>query len=90
MINKYTKKQLEELYMCSISSDSGFDSSTKYLVALGNPINEDGDVLFEYADGWTIAELHDNIRKRIKHELLRELFEDVRIEGKKGIINEND
>lgn len=83
MNQKYTKKQLEELYMCSISSDSGFDSSTKYLVALGNPINDNGDMLFEYADGWTLAELHDNIRKRIKHEL----FEDIKIEGKRGVNN---
>ena len=88
MINKYTKKQLEELYICSISSDSGFDSSAKYQVALGNPINEDGDMLFEYADGWTLDELHDNIRKRIKYEILSKLFEDIKIEGERGIINE--
>jgi len=84
----YTKKQLEELYMCSIHSDNGFDSSAKYLVALGNPINENGDVLFEYADGWTLANLHNNIRKRIKHELLSDLFEDIKIEGKRGVLNE--
>ena len=89
MNNKYTKKQLEELYMCSIDSDSGFDNPSKYLVALGNPINENGDVLFEYADGWTLSELHDNIRKRIKYELLSELFEDIKIEGKKGYLDEN-
>ena len=88
MNNKYTKKQLEELYICSISLDSGFDSSTKYLVALGNPINKDGDVLFEYADEWTLSELHDNIRKRIKYELLSKLFEDIKIEGKRGVVNE--
>ena len=89
MINKYTKKQLEELYMCSINTDSGFDNPSKYLVALGNPINENGDVLFEYADGWTLAELHDNIRKRIKYEVLSKLFEDIEIEGKKGCVYEN-
>ena len=89
MNQKYTKKQLEELYICSIHSDSGFDSSIKYLVALGNPINENGDMLFEYADGWTLTELHDNIRKRIKYELLSELFENIKIEGKRGIIDEN-
>jgi len=88
MNQKYTKKQLEELYVCSIHSDSGFDSSTKYLVALGNPINDNGDVLFEYADGWTLAELHDNIRKRIKHERLSEMFEDIKTEGKRGVVNE--
>lgn len=89
MINKYTKKQLEELYVCSINTDSGFDNPSKYLVALGNPINENGDVLFEYADGWTIAELHNNIRNRIKYELLSKIFEDIKIYGKKGYANEN-
>ena len=78
----YTKKQLEELYMCSINKDSGFDNPHTYYIAIGNPINENGDVLFEYADGWTLSELHDNIRKRIKYDTLSELFEDIKIEGK--------
>lgn len=33
MKNKYSKKQLEELYNCEIFKDTGFDSCTKFWVA---------------------------------------------------------
>ena len=89
MNQKYTKKQLEELYMCSISKDNGFDNPHTYLVALGIPINLNDDVLFDYADGWTLSELHDNIRMRIKHESLDYLFNiESKIDGKRGKLDE--
>ena len=36
MENKYSKKQLEELYNCEIFKDTGFDSCTKFWVAQDN------------------------------------------------------
>ena len=42
MKNKYSKKQLEELYNCEIFKDTGFDSCTKFWVAQGLPFTEDG------------------------------------------------
>ena len=35
MKNKYSKKQLEELYNCTIFKDTGFDSDLKFWVAHG-------------------------------------------------------
>ena len=53
MQNKYSKKQLEELYNCEIFKDSGFDNSHLFWTAHGLPLTEDGeDILFTYADGW--------------------------------------
>lgn len=70
MENKYSKKQLEELYNCEIFKDTGFDSCTKFWVAQGLPFTEDGeDILFTYADGWDLNELHENIRKEIRKKL---------------------
>ena len=43
MENKYSRKQLEELYNCSISKDSGFDDDHLFWVAQGLPITEDGE-----------------------------------------------
>lgn len=52
MKNKYTKKQLEELYNCIIFKDTGFDSDLKFWVAQGLPFTENGeDSLFTCADG---------------------------------------
>ena len=66
MKEHYTKKQLEELYNCEIFRDFGFDNSHLFWVANGLPLTEDGDDdLFDYADGWTLDELHENIRKAI-------------------------
>lgn len=70
MKNKYSKKQLEELYNCEIFKDTGFDSCTKFWVAQGLPFTEDGeDILFTYADGWDLNELHENIREEIRKKL---------------------
>lgn len=69
--NKYSKKQLEELYNCDIFKDSGFDDSHLFWVAQGLPFTEDGeDNLFEYADGWDLDELHENIREAIREHCI--------------------
>lgn len=71
MEQKYSKKQLEELYNCTIFKDTGFDSSSQFWTAHGNPVDKDGDiVLFTYADGWDLKELHENIRKAIMNETI--------------------
>ncbi len=67
MQNKFSKKQLKELYNCEIFKDSGFDNSHLFWVAHGLPLTEDGeDHLFTYADGWDLDDLHENIRKAIR------------------------
>lgn len=71
MKNKYTKKQLEELYNCEIFKDTGYDSDLKYWVAQGLPFTENGeDSLFTYADGWNLDELHENIREEIRKSVI--------------------
>lgn len=72
MENKYSKKQLEELYNCEIDKDFGFDDSHLFYVALGYELTKDGDdALFDYADGWTLDELHENIREKIYENIMR-------------------
>lgn len=72
MKNKYSKKQLEELYNCTIFKvDTSFDSDLKFWVAQGLPFTEDGeDILFTYADGWDLNELHENIREEIRKSVI--------------------
>ena len=72
MENKYSKKQLEELYNCQIFKDNGFDDSHLFWTVHGLPIDskDDNTILFEYADGWDLNELHENIRERILEESL--------------------
>lgn len=71
MKNKYSKKQLEELYNCEIFKDSGFDDNHLFWVAQGQSYTEDGDdYLFIYADGWDLDELHENIRKAIRENCI--------------------
>lgn len=71
MENKYSKKQLEELYNCDIFKDFGFDDSHLFLVAQGLPLTENGDdCLFIYADGWNLNELHENIRNAILEQCI--------------------
>ena len=68
MQNKYSKKQLEELYHCQIFKDTGFDDSHQFWTAHGEPVdkNIDSSELFTYADGWDLDELHENIREEIR------------------------
>ena len=62
MQNKYSKKQLEELYNCDIFKDSGFDDSRLFWVAQGLPFTEDGDnCLFVHADGWDLEKQLEGI-----------------------------
>lgn len=71
MQNKYSKKQLEELYNCEIFKDSGFDNSHLFWIAHGLPLTEDGeDILFTYADGWDLNELHESIREAIREHCI--------------------
>lgn len=71
MENKYSKKQLEELYNCEIFKDFGFDDSHLFWVVQGLPLTENGDdYLFTYADGWDLNELHENIRNAILEECI--------------------
>lgn len=71
MDNKYSKKQLEELYNCEIFKDSGFDDGHLFWTAHGLPLTEDGeDNLFTYADGWDLDELHENIREAIREHCI--------------------
>ncbi|MGF0147662.1 hypothetical protein ACQRDF_09620 [Lachnospiraceae bacterium SGI.054] len=71
MKNKYSKKQLEELYNCEIFKDTGFDSDLKFWVTQGLPFTEDWeDNLFTYADGWDLDELHENIREAIRESVI--------------------
>ena len=82
MKNKYSKKQLEELYNCEIFKDTGFDSCTKFWVAQGLPFTEDGeDILFTYADGWDLNELHENIREEIRKSVI--VFEGEELQEKR-------
>ena len=71
MHNKYSKKQLEELYNCEIFKDFGFDDSHLFWVAQGLPLTEGGeDWLFVHADGWDLDELHENIREEIRNHCI--------------------
>lgn len=71
MHNKYSKKQLEELYNCKIDKDFGFDDGHLFWVARGLPFTENGeDFLFTYADGWDLGELHENIREAIRENCI--------------------
>ena len=67
MEQHYSKKQLEELYNCQIFKDAGFDDNHQFWTAHGEPLDKqlDGSELFIYADGWTLDELHENIREEI-------------------------
>lgn len=72
MQNKYSKKQLEELYNCDIFKDfEGNDDGYLFWVAQGLPFTEDGDdFLFTYADGDNLDELHENIREAIRENCI--------------------
>ena len=61
MKNEYSKKQLEELYNCTIFRDTGFDSGLKFWVAQGLPFTESGEYkLYSLSDGLDLVELHEN------------------------------
>lgn len=60
MNNKYSKKQLEELYNCEITKN------VSIYIAYGHNLTENkNDALFDQASGSTLEFLHDNIREKI-------------------------
>ena len=64
MQNKYSKKQIEELYNCDIFKDSELG----LWVAQKLQFTEDEeDCLFVHAYGSDLDELHENIRKKIRN-----------------------
>ena len=65
MVNHYTKKQLEELYNCEIIKDTGFDDSHTFWVARGLPLDGYDEPIFSDASGFTLDELHEEIRNNI-------------------------
>lgn len=73
MQNKYSKKQLEELYCCHIFKSTGFeDSGSTFWIAEGLPIEKNNDnQLFSSASGFTLEELHEEIRQRIKAHCIK-------------------
>ncbi len=65
MKNKYSKKQLEELYNCKIFREA--DEEFWIWIAQGLPFTENGkDNLFTSAMGWDLDELHEHIREEIR------------------------
>ncbi len=58
MKNKYSKKQIEELYNCKITYEDGFYTAHGLT-------DENGHQWFGYADGWNLDELHDEIRENL-------------------------
>lgn len=66
MKEKYTKKQIEELYNCEIEKVDG------YYVA----VEQGKKQIFSDAMGWTLDELHENIREQIIEEVDSALFEE--------------
>jgi hypothetical protein len=60
-----TIKIVAKKYNCNVSKDNGFDDSHKFWVALEKD-EEDKELKFEYADGWTLQELVKNIESKIK------------------------
>lgn len=55
-------KDIAKKYNCNVFKDIGFDDSHKFWVAYEN---ESDDMKFIYADGWTLAELVENIKTKI-------------------------
>lgn len=68
MQNKYSRKQLEELYNCKIFKTTTCDEDNYvFWAAQGLPFTENGeDKLFGDACGWDLDELHEDIRNAIR------------------------
>ena len=62
MQNKYSKKQLEELYNCDIFKDSELGLWVAQMIQF---TEEEADCLFVHTSGHDLDELHENIRKKI-------------------------
>ena len=68
MKNKYSRKQLEELYNCKIfKTTTCNEDNYVFWAAQGLPFTENGeDRLFGDACGWDLDELHEDIRETIR------------------------
>lgn len=68
MQNKYSRKQLEELYNCKIfKTTTCNEDNYVFWAAQGLPFTENGeDRLFGDACGWDLDELHEDIRNAIR------------------------
>ena len=68
MQNKYSRKQLEELYNCKIFKTTTCDEDNYvFWAAQGLPFTENGENrLFGDACGWDLDELHEDIRNAIR------------------------
>ena len=64
MKNKYSKKQLEELYNCEIFKDSELGLWVAQAVQF---TDDEADCFFVQASGHDVDELHENIRKKIRN-----------------------
>ena len=59
-----TSKYVSKKYNCDVFRDNGFDDSHKFWVALENQ-KDDKEPKFEYAEGWTLQELVEDIESKI-------------------------
>ena len=64
MENKYSKKQIEELYNCEIFKDSDLGLWVAQAVQF---TDDEEDCFFVQASGHDVDELHENIRKKIRN-----------------------
>ena len=64
MQNKYSKKQIEELYNCEIFKDSDLGLWVAQAVQF---TDDEDDCFFVQATGHDVDELHENIRKKIRN-----------------------
>ena len=72
MEQKYSKKQLEELYHCNIFKDyAGFDGGHLSWCAKGLPVGDKEPPLFNFACAWNLDELHEDIRECISSNFVR-------------------
>jgi hypothetical protein len=60
----YRSKNISKKYNCDVFRDFGFDDSHKFWVACEN---ENDDMKFIHADGWTLAELVENIENKLQN-----------------------
>ena len=71
-----TSKQIAKKYNCDVFKDGKcFDNNGSFLVAMENePLEDDEEQKFQYAEGWTLKELVEDIEENIKKraELLAE------------------
>lgn len=71
MQNKYSKKQLEELYNCDVSKIQVLMIVICFWWHRAYRLQKMGDdCLFVHANGWDLDELHENIREAIREHCI--------------------